>query len=142
MLDNGSPTPTYQQPVILGAALVVMLRWQCCGTWWATTIRMTVLRGTDEGAGNGQFKVPSLRNISVRAPYMHDGRFFSLEEVIDFYNSDVQPHVNLDENYIDTAGNVKALNLTDEEKAALIAYLNTLTDNEFLSDPKFTNPFF
>ena len=96
----------------------------------------------DEGAGNGQFKVPSLRNISVRAPYMHDGRFFSLEEVIDFYNSDVQPHVNLDENYKDTAGNVKALNLTDEEKAALIAYLNTLTDNEFLSDPKFSNPFF
>ena len=51
---------------------------------------------TDAGAGNGRFKAPSLRNIEVRAPYMHDGRFTSLEQVVDFYDRGVQNNPGLD----------------------------------------------
>ena len=94
----------------------------------------------DQGAGNGRFKVPSLRNIAVRAPFMHDGRFSSLEEVVEFYNSGVQAHPNLD-NRLMQNGNPRLLNLTEAEKTAMVVFLNTLTDNEFISDEKFSNPF-
>ena len=95
---------------------------------------------SDQGAGNGRFKVASLRNIAVRAPFMHDGRFNTLEEVIEFYNSGVQAHPNLDNRLIQN-GNPRLLNLTEAEKTAMVVFLNTLTDNEFISDEKFSNPF-
>lgn len=102
------------------------------------------LVNTDEGAGDGRFKVTSLRNVAVRGRYMHDGRFESLEEVVEFYNSGVQDNPDLDpllREDGDPNGEVIRLELTDEEKAALVDFMKTLTDHRLLTDPKFSNPF-
>jgi cytochrome c peroxidase len=95
---------------------------------------------TDTGAGNGRFKSPSLRNVAVRAPFMHDGRFNTLEEVVNFYNSGIQNNPNLD-NRLRVNGQPIRMNLSANERAALVAFLNTLTDSAFLSDPAFGDPF-
>lgn len=103
----------------------------------------------DEGAGNAEFKVPSLRNIELTGPYMHDGRFATLEEVVDFYDSGVQAHPNLDRDLRNGGGggggggnvNPRRLNLDDDEKEALVAFLKTLTDTSFTTDPRFSDPF-
>lgn len=89
----------------------------------------------------GKFKAPSLRNIGVRPPYMHDGRFATLEEVIEHYNSGIQPHRNLAPMLREQDGSPVRLNLTEEQKNALVAFLHTLTDYTMLSDEKFSNPF-
>ncbi len=89
----------------------------------------------------GKFKVPSLRNVAVRPPYMHDGRLATLEAVIDHYSTGIQLHDNLRPPLLDNQGNAFRFNYTDEEKAALLAFLNTLTDVEMLTDEKFSNPF-
>lgn len=109
------------------------------------------LNTVDEGLGavtgnardDGKFKVPSLRNIGVTAPYMHDGRFATLLEVVEHYNSGVQAHPNLDPRLRGGPGNPqpRRLNLSDEDQQALVAFLNTLTDEAFLTDEKFSNPF-
>jgi cytochrome c peroxidase len=96
---------------------------------------------TDPGAGQGRFKVPSLRNIAVRGTFMHDGRFRSLSEVIDFYSTGIQANAGLDQALRNNNGNPVRFNITQTEKDALIAYLNTLTDPIFLADPKFGDPF-
>ncbi len=96
----------------------------------------------DDGAGDKTFKSPSLRNIVLTAPYMHDGRFATLEEVIDFYDSGVEDHPNLDERLQNQRGNPVRLNLTNDEKAALLAFLNTLTDETLQDDVRFSDPFF
>ena len=88
----------------------------------------------------GTFKVPTLRNIALTAPYMHDGRFKTLEEVVEFYNSGIQAHPNLNENLM-VNGSPKRLNLTSDDKQALIAFLNTLTDDVARTDKRFSNPF-
>ncbi len=100
------------------------------------------LKSADGGVGDitlsgrqiGLFKSPSLRNVELTAPYMHDGRFDSLDKVIDHYSKEVKPHPNLDPR-------ARRLHFTDSEKAALIAFLKTLTDQKFLTDPKFSDPF-
>jgi cytochrome c peroxidase len=90
----------------------------------------------------GVFRAASLRNIAVTAPYMHDGRFATLREVIDHYDHGVQAGPYLDAILIDPAtGMPRQLNLSDADKAALEAFLDTLTDNAFLTDPKFSDPF-
>jgi len=97
---------------------------------------------TDGGVGDitlaprdmGHFKSPSLRNVEVASPYMHDGRFTTLEAVIDHYSSGGKNHPNKDVR-------IQPLHFTDSEKAALIAFLKTLTDPTFLADPKFSDPF-
>jgi cytochrome c peroxidase len=89
---------------------------------------------TLNGRQIGLFKSPSLRNVEVAAPYMHDGRFDTLEKVLDHYSKEVKPHPNLDPR-------MHRLNFTGSEKAALIAFLKTLTDHKFLTDPKFSDPF-
>lgn len=93
------------------------------------------------------FKVPSLRNIENTAPYMHDGRFETLMEVVNHYSDSVQDHPNLhfrlktlDDGVVGDA-EVLRLNLNQQEKEALVAFLKTLTDEEILVDPKFSNPF-
>lgn len=81
----------------------------------------------------GLFKVPSLRNVELTAPYMHDGRFATLEQVVDHYNSGVYRSDTLDPNlakHPDTG-----LRLTDSEKAALVAFMKTLTDPAYITDP-------
>lgn len=96
---------------------------------------------TDPGAGNGAFRAASLRNIAVTAPYMHDGRFSTLREVIDHYDHGIQASDELHRRFKDDNGDLIRLNLTEEDKAALEAFLHTLTDEPFLLDPKFSDPF-
>jgi cytochrome c peroxidase len=110
------------------------------------------LEGDDNGMGdisgnladNGHFKSPSLRNVARTAPYMHDGRFATLGEVIEHYNSGVQAHPNLDrrlQNPPPAPPEPRRLNLTETEKAALKAFLETLTDEAMMADPKYSSPF-
>jgi cytochrome c peroxidase len=108
----------------------------------------TGLRGNDPkadgGVGDvtlraadlGSFKSPSLRNVEVTAPYGHDGRFATLDALIDHYsdNAILDPNVG----YMIPVG---PLNFTASEKAALIAFLKTLTDRTFLTDPRYSSPF-
>ena len=99
------------------------------------------VRYSDNGRGDGFFRIPTLRNISVTGPYMHDGRYESLTDVIDHYDHGVQNHPNLDKKFFDENGFIQKLNLSLYEKESLIAFLNTLTDESFLTDEKFSNPF-
>ena len=98
------------------------------------------LGGVDNNpASNGRFKVPSLRNIEVTAPYMHDGRFTTLEEVVDFYADDVQTaSPNLDNHMLPwITGQVV---LSAEDRADLVAFLKALTDDNLLTNPAFSDP--
>jgi len=93
---------------------------------------------TGLASDEGKFKVTTLRNIAQTAPYMHDGRFATLEEVIDHYNSGVDSlSPNLDEEMMHFT---EGLELTDQEKVDLIAYLNTFTDYTYLANPDFSDP--
>lgn len=89
----------------------------------------------------GKFKVPSLRNIALTAPYMHDGRFATLEEVVEFYNSGVVDHPNLSPPLRGPDGSPLRLNLSDTEKAALVAFLETLTDESITTNEMYSDPF-
>lgn len=95
----------------------------------------------DEGAGDGRFKTMSLRNVAVRERFMHDGRFASLEEVVEFYNSGVQANPDLDVRLKTTSGDPLRLDLSEDDKAALIAFMETLTDTAFLTNDIFSDPF-
>lgn len=88
----------------------------------------------------GKFKVMSLRNIEVTAPYMHDGRFRTLEEVIDHYDHGLRASPTLDPalDYTRVSG---GLGLTAQDKADLIAFLKTLTDPVLLHNPAYSDPF-
>jgi cytochrome c peroxidase len=96
---------------------------------------------TDSGAGGARFKPPSLRNVAVRPPYMHDGRFRTLRDVLRFYSAGVQGAPGLDARLRDSTGRPRRLNLTDAQLDELEAFLGTLTDTAFLRDPRFSNPF-
>lgn len=102
---------------------------------------------TGLAADQGKFKVPSLRNVELTAPYMHDGRFTNLEQVVEFYNSGVVDNPNLSPPLrVPTPpgqppGPPLRLNLTDVEKAALVAFLRTLTDPTLATDEKYADPF-
>lgn len=98
---------------------------------------------TGNSQDNGRFKVPSLRNIELTAPYMHDGRFTNLASVVEHYNSGVQNHPNLDHRLREGGANgaPRRLNLSNQEKLDLVSFLKTLTDDTFLTDAKFSNPF-
>lgn len=107
---------------------------------------------TGDDSENGRFKIPSLRNIAVTAPYMHDGRFSDLRTVLDHYDEGISAHENLDSrlrngggnSYDELAGGASGTPLKfqfdDEEKEAIIAFFNTLTDEALLEDPKYSNP--
>lgn len=101
---------------------------------------------TGVAADEGKFKMSSLRNIEVTAPYMHDGRFTTLEQVIDHYSTGVVQNVNLGPPLTQPGAPgqppvVRRPNFTEQERAALVAFLKTLTDPVFLADPKFAVPF-
>jgi cytochrome c peroxidase len=89
----------------------------------------------------GRFKAPSLRNLGVRGRFGHDGGFASLAEVVEFYSSGVQPHVNLDGRLRGAGGAPIRANFTTAETDAKVAFLNALTDTAFLSDPRIASPF-
>jgi cytochrome c peroxidase len=86
----------------------------------------------------GAYRAPSLINVELNAPYMHDGRFKTLDEVIDFYSEGLvySDHVHPLMKNVNTGG----VHLTAEEKADLKAFLLTFTDNALLSDPKYSAP--
>jgi cytochrome c peroxidase len=96
---------------------------------------------TGDAKDMGKFKVPSLRNVMQRPPYMHDGRFASIEEVLEHYSTGIQDHPTLEHNLIDNDGNPKKFNMTPQEKQDLISFFHTLTDSVISSDPKFSDPF-
>jgi cytochrome c peroxidase len=117
---------------------------------------------TDNGVGtafnnhskDGMFSVPSLINIELTAPYMHDGRYKTLEQVINFYSDSIKAHPNLsgflreiipgtidpNNNTCDTCAPRK-IQYTTEEKSALLAFLKTLTDTIITTDARWSNPF-
>lgn len=107
------------------------------------TLKMGYQIVTGRESDKGKFKVPSLRNIDVTAPYMHDGRFATLEEVVEHYNSGVIITPTLAPIMLKTDANgnpggvANGLNLTTNEKAALVAFLKTLTDEDFLNNPEY-----
>ncbi|MBX2877055.1 MAG: c-type cytochrome [Saprospiraceae bacterium] len=82
----------------------------------------------------GKFKTPSLRNVALTAPYMHDGRFSTLEEVIEQYNKG--GHYSKNE-----SPNIRPLGLNEQDQADLIAFLHTLTDTSYLERQELSNPF-
>lgn len=102
---------------------------------------------TDQGIGaltgnptqHGVFKSPSLRNIALTAPYMHDGRFKTMMEVVEFYSTGVQPHPNLHPLLIRNGNAGLAMDIG--QKIDLVAFLKTLTDNTVATDERFSNPF-
>ena len=100
---------------------------------------------TDNGIGErtnvardmGTFKMPSLRNVELTAPYMHDGRFTSLQQVIEHYNNGAKDHPNRGIQI--PKGGYKIF--TEADKNAIIEFLKTLTDKSLLTDPRFADPF-
>jgi cytochrome c peroxidase len=96
---------------------------------------------TGNTSDNGKFKIPSLRNVDFTAPYMHDGRFETLDEVIDHYSEGIADHPALDPKLQDPGAHARKMNISAHEKVAIIAFLKTLTDASVVSDPKFSNPF-
>jgi len=95
--------------------------------------------GRIDGFG-GEFKIPSLRNIALTAPYMHDGRYETLREVLDHYNTGIKPHPNLDFKLLDNGVPIK-MGLSSLELDALEAFLQTLTDTDLTTNPAYSNPF-
>jgi cytochrome c peroxidase len=88
----------------------------------------------------GKFKATSLRNIALTAPYMHDGRFSTLEEVLDHYSHQINNSANLDPNLRVAYQTEGGLNLSTQDKQDIIAFLHTLTDSSFISNPTYQPP--
>lgn len=100
-------------------------------------------KGRSETSGNAadkyKFKVPSLRNVALTAPYMHDGRYHTLEEVLDHYTSSVHESATLDPAFKRTGQN-PGIDITGAEKTSIIAFLRTLSDEQFSRNAKFSDP--
>lgn len=96
---------------------------------------------TDAGAGNGRFKTVSLRNVGLTAPYMHDGGFATLDEVVAHYDSGVQAGPGLDRRLRGRGGRPIRMGFSAEDRAALVAFLHTLTDTTVATDPRWSDPF-
>ncbi|MDH4472370.1 MAG: cytochrome c peroxidase [Fluviicola sp.] len=94
---------------------------------------------TNSAADKGKFKVPTLRNIALTFPYMHDGRFRTLEEVVEHYNSDIHSSTTLEPQLAYTMPTGLMLNAQD--KIDLVNFLKALTDYQFIKNPAFGSPF-
>ncbi|MEW4923235.1 cytochrome c peroxidase [Algibacter sp. 2305UL17-15] len=92
---------------------------------------------TGDPADNGKFKSPSLRNLAFTAPYMHDGRFSTLEDVINHYSEGLKPSSTIDPLMKKVAQG--GVGLSEEDKADLKAFLLTLSDEAFVNNPEFSN---
>ena len=109
----------------------------------------TVFVGLDQGyylhTGNpsdlGKFSPPTLRNVALTAPYMHDGRFQTLEEVVEFYNSGVHLNSPNIDPLMTKPAKLNGLQLTEQQKANLVTFLRALTDSSFVTNPDFGSPF-
>ena len=100
--------------------------YQDSGRWRITRKQEDVFR----------FKTPSLRNIALTKPYMHDGRYATLEQCLDHYTNGIKNPVNLDPSLS------SGISLTTEQKQDIIVFLHTLTDYQFIEDKRFTDPNF
>ena len=87
------------------------------------------------------FKSPSLKSVALAGAFMHDGRFSSLEQVVEHYNSGVKLGPALDNRLRTANGQPRRLNLSEADKAALVAFLKTLTDTTLATNPNFSDPF-
>lgn len=101
---------------------------------------------TGEQKDHGVFRTPSLRNVAVTAPYLHDGSAATLEDVIRIYeaggrNVVTGPNAGDGRANPNKDGFIHGFEITDQERADLIAFLESLTDDEFIADPRFANPF-
>jgi cytochrome c peroxidase len=89
----------------------------------------------------GKFRVPSLRNVELTYPYMHDGRLATLYDVIDHYARGIKATPNLAFPFLNADNTPKTFDISFSEREALIAFLRTLTDKKVVSDPKWSDPF-
>jgi len=92
---------------------------------------------TGDPSDNGKFKLPSLRNLAFSAPYMHDGRFQTLEDVINHYSEGLKPSSTIDP--LMKKVNQGGVRLSPQDKADLKAFLLSLSDPDFISNPAFQN---
>jgi len=88
---------------------------------------------TKQPGDKGRFRVPTLRNVALTAPYMHDGRFRDLTEVLNHYGGHIVESETL-------SSFLSKLVLTEEGKKDIISFLNTLTDKDFITDKRFSDP--
>ena len=93
---------------------------------------------TGDPADNGKFKSPSLRNLAFTAPYMHDGRFATLEEVINHYSEGLKNSSTIDP--LMKKVNQGGVQLSMQDKADLKSFLLSLSDYEFINNSAFSNP--
>ncbi|QUJ70533.1 methylamine utilization protein (plasmid) [Photobacterium sp. GJ3] len=147
---NNDPNPVLSAQEQRGLVLFEDLNCTSCHTTMAFVMDRNHNNGSvsnndpDQGVGGnlaGFFKTGSLRNIAVGAPFFHDGNLPDLMSVIEFYNSGVKNHNNLSPDLRDRTGRPVRMNLTQADKEALVAFLETLTDEGFLSNPIFSDPF-
>jgi cytochrome c peroxidase len=98
---------------------------------------------TGKSSDNGKFKTPSLRNMEFTGPFMHDGRFATIEETIDHYSDDLHfDSPNIDPSIVHMKDNVPThMNLTAIQKAQLVAFLKTMSDTVLLSNSRYSDPF-
>jgi cytochrome c peroxidase len=89
-----------------------------------------LIEATHRAADMGKFRVPTLRNVALTAPYMHDGSVASLEQVIDHYVRGGRKNPRRD-------SRIRPLFLSRTERADLVAFLGSLTDRDFVADPRF-----
>ena len=107
----------------------------------AQFVRSMVSFNSKYDEGRAQVNIPTDNFPNFTAPYMHDGRFSTLEEVIEHYNSGVQDNPNLSPPLRLPGGGIRRLNLNANDKAALVAFLQTLSDDVLINDEKFGDPF-
>jgi cytochrome c peroxidase len=96
---------------------------------------------TNNNKDMGKMKIPDLRNVMHTGPYMHDGRFKTIDEVLNHYSHGIANNSSLDGRLQDAYGNAAKLNISEIDKLALKAFLTTLTDNSILHNPDFADPF-
>ncbi|MBX2895416.1 MAG: c-type cytochrome [Cyclobacteriaceae bacterium] len=102
---------------------------------------MGLMETTGFAQHKGLFKIPSLRNVELTGPYMHDGRFKTLEEVLQHYSTGIKNSPNLDHRLKGVDGKPLQMKMTATEIKAIAAFLTTLTDYQMISEPRFSNPF-
>jgi cytochrome c peroxidase len=97
---------------------------------------------TGQPSDRGRFRVPTLRNIGLTAPYMHDGRFTTLEQVLEHYNEHIRESETLSSFLRDISNETdgKSLLLNNQEKQDIVSFLHMLTDSSFITNPEFSNP--
>lgn len=99
-----------------------------------------LMRVTKKENDRGRFKIPDLHNVMLTAPYMHDGRFATIDDVLEHYSHGILKSSTLDTRLMENNEPVQ-LNITTEDREALKAFLTTLTDYKMITNPNLANPF-